>query len=178
MGNDGRSIAEFRRSAFRHSDRSNPPALRSTSAFRIPNSNYFRIPHSELVPVWLFALLGRAAQLEVRAVGTPRLGVEAVRARDGQHVAVAAALDALLRRPPPAARTEFDDGGRHRRRGARRGRGARRVGGAARLGSLGRRWPSRVIRGLVHIDLEVTVAGRQRISPMRGMPAPPPGTRG
>src|SRR5689334_16105976 len=68
-----------------------------------------------LIPIVVgIALFRRAAQLEERAVGAPRLGVEAG-AGDRQHVAVPAAFRTLFGWTPPAARLEL-----HHRLGDRR----------------------------------------------------------
>src|SRR5207245_2838860 len=63
------------------------------------------------------ALFRCAAEFIERAIGTPRLRVEAGRPRDREDIAVTAAFDrALFRRPAPAARFESSRRRRHGRR--------------------------------------------------------------
>lgn len=91
----------------------------------------------DLIPVLVgISLPGGPPQLVERAVGAPRVRIEAGGSRDRQHVPVRAALDVpLFGRTPPAARPELLHGGRERRRWTR-----------GRLGRRGRgRWSERIV---------------------------------
>src|SRR5262249_13008891 len=90
-------------------------------------------PRLVVIVVWI-ALLRRPTEFVERAVGAPRLGIEARRACHRQDVAMAAALRSVFGRTAPAARLEA----RHcRGHGRGLGRGLSRSGWQIR-----RRWRS------------------------------------